>query len=607
MRSHSKFVTVFLAGATAVLGVIAAAASLHAAEPPQTIRDLLWVWGNPEMTTDGHHTLASFASAGSAERAKLLGTPNVALAGTGVPNDDAKADALTAQVAGFKRLIWEVTPDGKGLGPPFVYQKRMAQIRTLFDKYPQLEGVLLDDMSTGKIDRGFKPEHLRHIREQLPGKYQAIKIWGVVYTMSFDRKGMNDYLKDIDVINLWLWHAKDIVDIDKYVAHCEQVAPGKPIYLGVYLYDYGGGQRMSLDMLQRHCEAALRLAHARRVAGIVFLTITNDPEAVGWTAEWIKQVGGQKIGSPAAPVKVSLPASSYPRSIPGALSWIAGRDGSILMCAGQRIARSTDGGDTWQDVCAIQDGKPNGYFTRLPDGSLLMVVSTGEGDRQIGWIRSDDDGRTWSEPTPIVTLQKHWYFWGPVCVMQDGRWGYCPYFEEVTEKGEHVRTNSMLLWSNDQGKTWSEPIVFPKAADGNRGLTEMTVAQFGPQQYFAAIRADDTTGSWDGFYWSESSDGLNWSAPASFDERGRMPLIYKLKNGWALAYRQYDAEKGTQHSAIRFSRDGRTWSKPLSVETGVNAMPQLVELSGRIVVFNTLYPVSEMVTRHVIDAAQLNR
>jgi len=264
---------------------------------PKMVRDLLWVWGNPEMAEAGEHTLATFAQAGPAERARLLGVPNVVMAGRGLPNDDQEAETLTRQVADCRRLVWEVTPDGEGDGPPFVYRDRMAQIRRLVDRYPQIEGILLDDMSTGKIDRGFQPEHIRHIRELLPGKYRSVKVWGVVYTMSLEREGMHDFIRELDVINLWTWHAQDVVDLEKNVAHCERLFPEKPIVLGLYLYDYGGGRRFPLDLLEKQCHTALQLAQAGRIKGLVFLTIDNDPEAVTWVADWIKEVGDQELGS----------------------------------------------------------------------------------------------------------------------------------------------------------------------------------------------------------------------------------------------------------------------------------------------------------------------
>lgn len=266
---------------------------------PNVIRDLLWVWGNPEMATVGKHTPATFAQASPAERAILLGVPNIVMAGQGVPNNDQMADAWTLGVSGFSRLVWEISADGEG-GPRFVFEKRMAQVRRLIGRYPKIEAVLLDDMSTVKIDQGFKPEHIRQVRKLLSGKCAAIDLWGVWYTMTFDREGIEQYIKELDVINLWTWHAKDVANLDKNVAHCEQRFPEKPIVLGLYLYDYGRDRRMPMDLLKLQCETALKLAHARRIEGIVFLTITNDAEAVSWAAEWIKRVGNEKLGSPSA-------------------------------------------------------------------------------------------------------------------------------------------------------------------------------------------------------------------------------------------------------------------------------------------------------------------
>ncbi|MBN1347332.1 MAG: hypothetical protein JXQ73_31870 [Phycisphaerae bacterium] len=260
------------------------------------MRDLIWVWGNPEMTKPGKHSPATFAQASPAQRARILGAPNIIMAGQGLPNDDQLADRLTRDVLGLKRVAWEIAADGKG-GPPFVYTKRMAQVRKLADTYPKIQAVVLDDMSTVGVDKGFKPEHIRHIRELLPGQYRRVKIWGVVYTMSLSRPGINDYIKELDVILLCEWHAKNVADLEKHVAHCERLFPDKPIILGLYLYDYGDGRRIPRDLLEKQCQIALGLAHARRIQGIEFTTIDNDPQAVAWTADWIRKVGDQRLAS----------------------------------------------------------------------------------------------------------------------------------------------------------------------------------------------------------------------------------------------------------------------------------------------------------------------
>jgi hypothetical protein len=297
VKSNSMFLTPFFVGVVAVLSVIVASAPLQAADPPQTVRDLLWVWGNPEMATPGEHTVATFASASPAQRAILLGVPNVMMAGT-VPDDDQEAEALANGIAAAPRQAWEISTDSGGL--PFVYTNRMAQVRKLVDKYPQVEGVTLDDMSTGLIDAGLKPDDIQAIRDNLPGKYQSVKIWGVTYSMNLNDQGLADYLNKLDVISLWVWNAQDVVHLTDYVTHCEQLAPGKSIVVGIYLHDYGAEQPMPLDLLQQECETALQLVHAGRIDGMSFLTITDDPgaEAVSWAADWISQVGGQPVPEP---------------------------------------------------------------------------------------------------------------------------------------------------------------------------------------------------------------------------------------------------------------------------------------------------------------------
>ena len=126
-----------------------------------------------------------------------------------------------------------------------------------------------------------------------------MKIWGVVYTMSLNRPNINDYIKELDVVRLAEWHAKNVVHLEQHVAHCERLFPDKPIVLGLYLYDYGAGRPIPRDLLETQCETALRLAHAGRIEGIEFTTINNDPAAVAWTADWLRRVGDQEIGSDA--------------------------------------------------------------------------------------------------------------------------------------------------------------------------------------------------------------------------------------------------------------------------------------------------------------------
>lgn len=272
------------------------------------LRDLIWVWGNPEMATEGPHTVATFAQAAPAERASLLGVPNIIMAGQGLPKDQELAQRYTEQVDGAPRLVWEIAADGESPGPAFAYGETIGRLSRLVARYPQIEGVLLDDMSSVGIDHGFKPEHIRNVKQLLSPVNASVQVWGVVYTMNLDRDGINDYIAALDVINLWIWHARDVVDMENYVSRCEALFPAKPLVMGLYLYDYGEGRPIPRELLEEQCATALKLARAGRIEGIVFLTIDNDPEAVAWAADWVSRVGGQTISMDAA----SSPAPASP-------------------------------------------------------------------------------------------------------------------------------------------------------------------------------------------------------------------------------------------------------------------------------------------------------
>lgn len=286
------------------------AADAQALAEGRTIRELLWVWGNAEMAEPGPHGLGAFAQASPAERAQLLGVPNIAMAGNGLPRDEAAAMAQMAAVTHAPRLVWEIGCDEANGGPPFEYTQTVARLATVARACPQLEGALLDDMTSQMIGRGFQPGHLTALRTLLRAQCPQVKLWGVVYTMNLDIPNLDDYLRELDVITLWVWHATDLGQIEESVARLKERFPETTIVLGLYLYDYGNNRPMTAAQFEQQTATALRLAHAKRIEGMVFLTITNDAAIVGRAAEWVQRVGGQTVGSPeAAPGAPGAPSA----------------------------------------------------------------------------------------------------------------------------------------------------------------------------------------------------------------------------------------------------------------------------------------------------------
>lgn len=101
-----------------------------------------------------------------------------------------------------------------------------------------------------------------------------------------------------------------------------------------------------------------------------------------------------------------------------------------------------------------------------PDGSLMAVwtQSTAEGkpDQHIVFSRSEDEGKTWSEPRLIAGARKpgegHIASWQLPMVSKSGRI-YVLYSQHVGKFDTFYHTTGRMdgIWSDDNGKTWSEP------------------------------------------------------------------------------------------------------------------------------------------------------
>lgn len=105
-----------------------------------------------------------------------------------------------------------------------------------------------------------------------------------------------------------------------------------------------------------------------------------------------------------------------------------------------------------------------------PDGSLMAVWTQssyeGKGDHRIMFSRSEDEGKTWSEPLRIVGPRRpgdgHMASWGFPMVNRSGRiyvvWNQYQGIDDVV----HQHTGTMdACYSDDNGKTWSKPQTVP--------------------------------------------------------------------------------------------------------------------------------------------------
>ncbi len=120
----------------------------------------------------------------------------------------------------------------------------------------------------------------------------------------------------------------------------------------------------------------------------------------------------------------------------------------------------------------VDTGNEHFLVTGGPDGSLLAVwtqsSAEGDPDQHIAFAKSDDEGKTWTEPRVIAGPKKpgdgFMASWGYPLVSRTGR-VYVLYSQNVgkVDQFRHHTGELTGIYSDDVGATWSKPQVVPVA------------------------------------------------------------------------------------------------------------------------------------------------
>lgn len=270
----------------------------------------------------------------------------------------------------------------------------------------------------------------------------------------------------------------------------------------------------------------------------------------------------------------------------------------------------------WEGNNILIDKGGYGRMCLLPDGKLAFVYSGG------GYIRfktSGDDGKTWSEPTNVIKLDKcptgqtMTTANANIVVMKDG--SYMVAFRAHTAGSQFDTFYSSIRYciSSDGGKTWSADTI---VAENTHIGTEFT-GFWEPHMLYikdgklAMYYASDCIGGDAADYpfvksmnyqhiilhlYDEATGRFGEPIIASNGEdhnsRDGMPVVSKLSDGTYAMVIESSSMKGTYPFIIQilFSEDGIKWSEPKNIWVPVGfdhyaGAPYLVTLpDGRIAV-----------------------
>lgn len=151
-------------------------------------------------------------------------------------------------------------------------------------------------------------------------------------------------------------------------------------------------------------------------------------------------------------------------------------NGDFLMLVNDSLTRSTDQGQTWQQLGTVEssDTLGPGVLAATPDGRMIRTRVHTRKPFIIELSDSPDNGQTWSPFEQVGQMKLHdaipeAYMYGQILELQDGGllyFGYThpPNYELVVENVVRYRQGpvpgmmNFCIRSDDGGRTWADPV-----------------------------------------------------------------------------------------------------------------------------------------------------
>ena len=270
----------------------------------EKLRDRFWIWGHPAGShddtgwgLDGLHSRMT-----PCECAYFLGVPNVIMVCyNDRPRPPFEQEALALDC--LKETIWSLVGNSRS-DPNVRTLGNLEEVLKIAEKHPNITGVVFDDFFSHGRDRIYTPEMLASIRGELRSRPpRPLDMWVVVYDYVLDHP-MERHLEQFDGITYWTWCGKDLSLYEKNFARLREIARGKRIMLGCYLYDYGAAkktgrrQELTAEDMRFQLERYARAVREGEAEGIILLSNTVADlgfEAVEFTKRWLDRHGDEPV------------------------------------------------------------------------------------------------------------------------------------------------------------------------------------------------------------------------------------------------------------------------------------------------------------------------
>jgi hypothetical protein len=162
-------------------------------------------------------------------------------------------------------------------------------------------GAIIDDLTTIYLDKNgnhkISPEQVGEMKKLLVSINPAFKLYAVCYTMNFNID-IKAYLPYIDEISLWVWNARNLKKLDKYMKKAPKVFGNKPLNLGLYMFDFPEFKTlMPMKLLKYEFNKATQYLREQKISGIQILGRYLKSDLESPQAKWIQEFLAQNFSS----------------------------------------------------------------------------------------------------------------------------------------------------------------------------------------------------------------------------------------------------------------------------------------------------------------------
>jgi len=262
---------------------------------PEKLRDKFWLWGHTAGSHDKGWGFDKKSRMTPAESAYYLGIKKVFMvcyANKPEPPFDQDAMALDS----MNEVVWSIVGDASSSANIETYG-HLDEILRIAGKFPNTTGAIFDDFFSQNENREalYTPEVLRHIRGKLHEK--NLDMWTVLYDTNLD-KPITEHLAEFDGVGYCTWLGDDLPKFDEDFRKARELAKGKRLIVGCYLYNYGQFREFKAADMEMQLEKFAGLIREGVSEGITLCSNCVADlgfEAVEYTKQWLKEHGDELI------------------------------------------------------------------------------------------------------------------------------------------------------------------------------------------------------------------------------------------------------------------------------------------------------------------------